>query len=83
MVAPTGRDAELLASILTQNGFEAGICRDMAALSTALQAGGAVAIVAEEALGSRASERLSMPRSRLNLPGQISRSSFCWAAAQH
>lgn len=58
VVAPTGRDAELLASILTQNGFETGICQDMAALSTALQAGGGVAIVAEEALGGRASADL-------------------------
>ena len=58
LLAPTGRDAELLASILSQSGFEASICPDMAALSTSLAYGGAVAVIAEEALGDAASEQL-------------------------
>jgi two-component system cell cycle sensor histidine kinase/response regulator CckA len=58
LLAPTGRDAELLASILSQSGFEASICPDMAALSTSLAHGGAVAVIAEEALGDAASEQL-------------------------
>ena len=60
VVAPTGRDAELLATILSQNGFEADVCPDMAALAASLQAGGAVAILAEEALGGHASEQLDI-----------------------
>ena len=60
VVAPTGRDAELLATILSQNGFEAVICPDMAALATSLQAGGAVAVLAEEALGGHATEQLNV-----------------------
>jgi two-component system cell cycle sensor histidine kinase/response regulator CckA len=58
LLAPTGRDAELLGSILAQNGFDAGICRDMTALSASLMDGGAVAVVAEEALDSINSNQL-------------------------
>lgn len=58
LLAPTGRDAELLASILRQNEFEAGICPDMDSLARSVQNGGAVAVVAEEALGGDASDRL-------------------------
>jgi PAS domain S-box-containing protein len=58
LLAPTGRDAELLASILSQSGFEAEICPHMAALSSSLRDGGAVAVVAEEALGAAASDQL-------------------------
>jgi two-component system, cell cycle sensor histidine kinase and response regulator CckA len=58
VLAPTGRDAHLLASTLTQNGFDAAICPDMPALSSSLEAGGAVAIVAEEALSGPASDQL-------------------------
>jgi two-component system, cell cycle sensor histidine kinase and response regulator CckA len=60
VVAPTGRDSELLATILLQNGFEAAVCPDMAALAASLQAGGAVAILAEEALSGHASEQLDV-----------------------
>jgi PAS domain S-box-containing protein len=45
--------------MLSQNGFEARACPDMAALSTSIQDGGAVAVVAEEALGGTASECLN------------------------
>lgn len=58
LLAPTGRDAELLASILRQSEFEAGICPDMVSLARSVQNGGAVAVVAEEALGGEASDRL-------------------------
>lgn len=58
LLAPTGRDAELLASTLSQSGFSASIYPDMARLSTALDDGAAVAIIAEEALGAAASDQL-------------------------
>ncbi len=58
LLAPTGRDAELLASILRQNGFEAGICPDMPSLSMSIVEAGAVAILAEEALHGSASDQL-------------------------
>jgi two-component system, cell cycle sensor histidine kinase and response regulator CckA len=58
ILAPTGRDAELLASTLSQNGFESGICPDMAALTVSLVEGGAVAVIAEEALVGPASDSL-------------------------
>ena len=60
LLAPTGRDAQLLASTLSQNGFEACISPDMAALSTFVREGGAVAIIAEEALGDAASDQLDV-----------------------
>ena len=58
ILAPTGRDAELLGSTLSENGFAAGICPDMAGLTTALVEGGAVAVVAEEALAGPSSDML-------------------------
>ena len=60
LLAPTGRDAQLLASTLSQTGFQASICPDMAALSMSLREGGAVAIIAEEALGGAASDQLDV-----------------------
>ena len=58
ILAPTGRDAELLASTLSLNGFQAGICPDMPALTRSLNEAGAVAIVAEEALVGPSSDLL-------------------------
>ena len=58
LLAPTGRDGELLASILSRNGFQAYLCPDMAALSRELGGGGAVAIIAEEALSEAAAVQL-------------------------
>jgi two-component system, cell cycle sensor histidine kinase and response regulator CckA len=58
LLAPTGRDAELLASILSQNDFQPLICPDMGALTDSLEAGGAVAIIAEEALHGPVSDQL-------------------------
>ena len=58
VLAPTGRDAELLSSTLSQNGFRAYARPDMAALAASLEEGGAVAVIAEEALAAAASEQL-------------------------
>ena len=58
VLAPTGRDAELLVVTLCQAGFESNHCPDAAALSTAIGKGVGVAIVAEEALRGRASDEL-------------------------
>ncbi|HET6837115.1 MAG TPA: response regulator [Gemmatimonadales bacterium] len=58
LLAPTGRDAELLAGTLGQAGFATSVCADMDALCTALPEGGAVAVIAEEALGGPATDRL-------------------------
>ena len=58
VLAPTGRDAELLAGTLGQAGFPTEVCVDMDALCTALSFGAAVAVLAEEALGGRASDQL-------------------------
>ena len=58
LLAPTGRDADLLASTLAQNGLDAGICPNMAALAGSVRDGGAVAVVAEEALGVADSDQL-------------------------
>ncbi|HEX2250435.1 MAG TPA: response regulator [Gemmatimonadales bacterium] len=58
VLAPTGRDAELLFTTLGQAGFVTTVCSDMEALCAALPYGGAVAVVAEEAMGGAASDRL-------------------------
>jgi PAS domain S-box-containing protein len=58
LLAPTGRDAELLANALSQAGFDASVCPDMEALCSALRSG-AAAVVAEEALGPNAADRLN------------------------
>ncbi|HEX6434480.1 MAG TPA: response regulator [Gemmatimonadales bacterium] len=58
LLAPTGRDAELLAGTLGQAGFATSVCTDMNALCTALPEGAAVAVIAEEALGGSATDRL-------------------------
>jgi len=51
LLAPTGRDGEVLRAVLAQGGFAGGICRDAAALTRRLAKGGAGALViAEEAL---------------------------------
>jgi two-component system cell cycle sensor histidine kinase/response regulator CckA len=60
LLAPTGRDAELLAGTLGQGGFATSICADMDALCTELPLGAAVAVVAEEALGGPPAARLDV-----------------------
>jgi PAS domain S-box-containing protein len=64
LLAPTGRDAELLAGSLGQAGFGTSVCADMDALCTALPFGAATAIIAEEALAGAASDRLDTTLAR-------------------
>jgi PAS domain S-box-containing protein len=57
VLAPTGRDAELLAGAISQARLSAKVCPDMDALCSALQSG-AAAVVAEEALSGPGSDKL-------------------------
>jgi PAS domain S-box-containing protein len=52
IVAPYGKDAELLRQVLSGGGFESRVCRDVAALIDCLGDGAAAAIVADEALNA-------------------------------
>ena len=56
LLAPTGRDSELLAGTLSGSGFQTDICPGMPALAESVVAGGAVAVVAEEALEAGADQ---------------------------
>jgi PAS domain S-box-containing protein len=58
LLAPTGRDAELLLRSLEQSGFQAGVCPDMDSLCSAIEAGAAVVVVAEEGLSGARSGQL-------------------------
>jgi len=57
VLAPTGRDAELIESVLGKAGFSSLNCADMASLCRELATGAAAALVAEEALRDSARER--------------------------
>ncbi len=59
VLAPTGRDAELLAGVIDQADLSATVVRDMDTLCSELPSGAAVAVVAEEALSGAASDRLA------------------------
>ena len=50
ILAPRGRDAEVMCSVLAQDGAACGVMPDFAALAGAIGAGAGLAIVAEEAL---------------------------------
>ncbi|MBM4441787.1 MAG: response regulator [Candidatus Rokubacteria bacterium] len=50
VLAPLGRDAEMLASALRGTGFRPEICGDAAAVAAALEGGGGALLLAEEAL---------------------------------
>ena len=50
VLAPTGRDARLIMSLLKEIGVPGDTCADVAALAAQLDAGAALAIVADEAL---------------------------------
>jgi signal transduction histidine kinase/ActR/RegA family two-component response regulator len=52
ILAPWGRDADIAASVLSQAKLPVRACKDAAELLTRLEEGGAVALVAEEALYS-------------------------------
>jgi PAS domain S-box-containing protein len=58
VLAPTGRDAELLAGVIGQAGLDPSVCADIDDLCSVLLTGAAVAVIAEEALSGAASERL-------------------------
>jgi PAS domain S-box-containing protein len=58
ILAPTGRDSELLAGAIQTAGLEAAVCPDMDGLCASLASGGAVAVVAEEALAGSGSAQL-------------------------
>ena len=59
MLAPTGRDSELLCSVLESAGVKCRICPDMRDLCLSLQEGAAALIIAEEALAEGAYRDLS------------------------
>jgi len=50
ILAPRGRDAEVMCSVLTQDGGPCKVLPDLAALTTAIGDGAGTAVVAEEAL---------------------------------
>src|SRR5712692_6453900 len=58
LLAPTGRDAKLMARILGEAGFATAICSDVPHLCAELQRGGGAAVAAEEALGRSGSAHL-------------------------
>ncbi len=51
ILAPTGRDAELTASVLAAAGISARSCKSVAELSASLESGAGAVLVVEEALG--------------------------------
>ena len=50
ILAPTGRDARLLATLLNEVGVVGDVCNDVSALAAEMRKGAALAIVADEAL---------------------------------
>ena len=54
IVAPRGRDAEVVAHVLSGKAMECVVCADVGRLVTALNEGAACALIADEALDSRA-----------------------------
>jgi two-component system, cell cycle sensor histidine kinase and response regulator CckA len=59
VLAPTGRDAELLAGVIDQAGLRSSVFPDMLSLCGALHSGAAVAVIAEEALTGPACDQLN------------------------
>ena len=51
IVAPTGRDAALVADLLRKAGYESEVCPSVADACAAIRIGGGAGIIAEEALG--------------------------------
>ena len=58
ILAPTGRDAAVAATVLDDAGFPVAVCEDMAALCASIDEDVGVLLVAEEALGRKAREML-------------------------
>jgi signal transduction histidine kinase/AmiR/NasT family two-component response regulator len=59
MLAPTGRDAELMCAVLGEAGVRCVSCADMPELCRSMREGAAALIIAEEALGEGAYRDLS------------------------
>ena len=59
MLAPTGRDAELVCAVLGEAGVKCAACADMRELCLSLREGAAAVIIAEEALAEGAYRDLS------------------------
>jgi PAS domain S-box-containing protein len=57
VLAPTGRDAELIERVLEQSGFAGAVCAGMPSLRRELAAGAGAALIAEEALLEDPQER--------------------------
>src|SRR5436853_6910669 len=60
MLAPTGRDAELMSSVLEGAGVKCRACVDVRELCDTLQQGAAALIIAEESLAEGAYHDLAM-----------------------
>ena len=58
ILAPTGRDAAVAATVLDGAGFSVAVCEDMAALCASIDEDVGVLLIAEEALGRKAREML-------------------------
>src|SRR5512144_2847080 len=58
VLAPTGRDAQLVCRRLDADGMRCEICADLPALLTGIAAGAVAAIVAQEAISRTGAERL-------------------------
>ena len=54
MLAPTGRDAELMCGVLREAGAKCSVCADMRELCLSMEEGAAALIIAEEALAEGA-----------------------------
>ncbi len=54
IVAPRGRDAQVVEHILSREGMECVVCADVASMVESLQQGAACALIADEALDQRA-----------------------------
>src|SRR3954454_10596976 len=59
VLAPTGRDAKLLAGVIDQAGLRSSVFPGMESLCAALHSGAAVAVIAEEALNGPACDQLN------------------------
>ena len=57
ILAPVGRDAELMETHLAKAGITSVVCRDMDAVSDVLLAGAGALLFTEEALSGPASRR--------------------------
>ena len=58
VLAPTGRDGPVAATVLSRAGFVVTVCADIDALCAAVGGGAGVLVVAEEALGREARSQL-------------------------